>query len=252
MTLTPSVHPSARTMPKGTAKRSPSPAKAVALNERGLDAVYWFMPQLIDYARFVLALPLVLLLPPAGAPEAADMRLACAVCYVFSHLLDFVDGRVARAYDQCSHFGILLDHTLDIMTTAFMWAVLVSETPSLLQFVLFDCATYVPVVMLLINRAIQNGRFRGVLGVPDGIAGKWSIPYCVENGGFLVPGHGACASTAPATLRRGRCLPRDCCCAPVCSSVCVSSDLACHALHRPCAVLSGRQPRLPDWRRRLW
>ena len=117
-------------------KRSPSPAK-VTLNERGLGAVYWFMPQLIDYARFLLALPLVLLLPPASVPQAAGTRLACAVSYVFSHLLDFVDGRVARAYDQCSHFGILLDHTLDIMTTAFMWAVLVSETPSLLQFVLF-------------------------------------------------------------------------------------------------------------------
>ena len=82
MTLTPSVHPSARTMPKGTAQRSPSPAKAVALNQHGIDAVYWFMPQLIDYARFVLALPLVLLLPPAGAPEAADMRPAPAVGYV--------------------------------------------------------------------------------------------------------------------------------------------------------------------------
>ena len=102
-------------------KRSPSPAK-VTLNERGLGAVYWFMPQLIDYARFLLALPLVLLLPPASVPQAAGTRLACVVSYVFSHLLDFVDGRVARAYDQCSHFGILLDHTLDIMTTAFMWA----------------------------------------------------------------------------------------------------------------------------------
>ena len=55
----------------------------------------------------------------------------------------------------------------------------------------------------MINRAIQNGRFRGVPGVPDGIAGKWRVPYCVENGGFLVPGHGACP--APLPPLPGRC-----------------------------------------------
>ena len=26
-------------------------------------------------------------------------------------------------------------------------------------------------------------------GVPDGIAGKWDVPMCVKNGGFLIPGH---------------------------------------------------------------
>jgi glycerol-3-phosphate cytidylyltransferase len=118
----------------------------------------------------------------------------CAVAYSASHLLDFIDGRVARAYNQCSHFGVLLDHTLDIFTTVFMALSLASEQAQLLNFLLFDSASYVIVVMLLINRAIQTGRLRDkpldyTSTLSDGIIGKWNVPWCVSNGTFLNTGH---------------------------------------------------------------
>jgi len=163
----------------------------VTPQERGLSAVWWFAPQFIDYARFVLVLPLVLLQPTR---DEGSTRFLCAAAYCLSHLLDFVDGRVARAYNQCSHLGILLDHTLDIFTTVFMAAILVSEHPQLLNHILLDSASYVIVVMLLINRTIQTCRLRdahpdGNTSLSDGVMGKWNVPGCVQGGTFLNGGH---------------------------------------------------------------
>lgn len=163
------------------------------MSERYLKHVWWFAPQIIDYARLGFALPLIFLQPDTS-PESGNLRLFCASCYCISHFLDFIDGRVARAYNQCSHFGILLDHTLDIFTTVFMALALASEHKNLLNFLLWDSASYVIVVMLLINRAIQNGRLREApkeytANLTPGTMGKWNVPYCVENGGFLIGGH---------------------------------------------------------------
>ena len=58
---------------------------------------YLFVPNLIGYARVVLAL--------VGYGVASHSHMAFLGCYMGSQLLDAFDGLAARALDQSSQFG---------------------------------------------------------------------------------------------------------------------------------------------------
>ena len=65
------------------------------------DNVYLYVPNLIGYARVVLA-------GVSLAHAFSDVRLSL-VAYLLSFVCDELDGRFARKFDQCSEFGKLLD-----------------------------------------------------------------------------------------------------------------------------------------------
>ncbi|KAM3598768.1 uncharacterized protein V6R79_022313 [Siganus canaliculatus] len=73
------------------------------------DNIFLFVPNLIGYARIVLALISFYLLPCCPWPAV--------FCYLLSALLDAFDGHAARALNQSTKFGAMLDMLTDRCAT---------------------------------------------------------------------------------------------------------------------------------------
>ncbi|KAL2078804.1 hypothetical protein ACEWY4_026489 [Coilia grayii] len=71
--------------------------------------IFLFVPNLIGYARIVLALLSFYLMPCCPAPAV--------FCYLLSALLDAFDGHAARALNQGTKFGAMLDMLTDRCAT---------------------------------------------------------------------------------------------------------------------------------------
>lgn len=71
--------------------------------------VFLFVPNLIGYARIVLAFIAFFLMPCCPWPAV--------FCYLLSALLDAFDGHAARALNQSSKFGAMLDMLTDRCAT---------------------------------------------------------------------------------------------------------------------------------------
>ncbi|KAI9599304.1 CDP-alcohol phosphatidyltransferase-domain-containing protein [Syncephalis fuscata] len=84
--------------------------------------VFLFVPNLIGYARVILAVLSLLVMP--------TQPLNCVVLYCISCLLDAVDGNAARYFNQCSRFGAVLDMVTDRCTTICMLCYLAMAFPS--------------------------------------------------------------------------------------------------------------------------
>ncbi|KAL3856183.1 hypothetical protein ACJMK2_010965 [Sinanodonta woodiana] len=78
--------------------------------------IYLFLPNIIDYLRIIFALISFYFMPTDP--------LISSVCYLFSGLLDAFDGHVARAFNQCSKLGGMLDMLIDRVTTMCLCAAL--------------------------------------------------------------------------------------------------------------------------------
>ncbi|CAJ1027407.1 CDP-alcohol phosphatidyltransferase, putative [Leishmania lindenbergi] len=78
---------------------SPNPAK-----------IFYFVPNIIGYFRIAASIAAYLV--------ARDYPALCLLLYTVSFVLDAVDGKVARALDQCSHLGSILDMLTDRASTA--------------------------------------------------------------------------------------------------------------------------------------
>lgn len=83
--------------------------------------VFLFVPNLIGYARVILA--------GVALYEMPTHPKACTVAYGISCLLDAVDGQAARALGQSSKFGAVLDMVTDRCTTACLLCYLASAYP---------------------------------------------------------------------------------------------------------------------------
>ncbi|KAF0303828.1 CDP-diacylglycerol--inositol 3-phosphatidyltransferase [Amphibalanus amphitrite] len=86
-----------------------------------MDNVYLFVPNLIGYARVVLALLSLWFM--------AERHAAAAACYVISGLLDALDGHAARLLNQSSQFGAMLDQLTDRCATMCLLACLCAFYP---------------------------------------------------------------------------------------------------------------------------
>jgi phosphatidylglycerophosphate synthase len=78
----------------------------------------WFYGNIVDYVR-------VLLCFVAGFTIAWDFPFISGCLIITSHLLDWVDGPVARYFNQCTLFGSGVDWLADVqaqMITAMWWA----------------------------------------------------------------------------------------------------------------------------------
>ncbi|XP_016124366.1 CDP-diacylglycerol--inositol 3-phosphatidyltransferase-like [Sinocyclocheilus grahami] len=71
--------------------------------------IFLFVPNLIGYARIVLALVSFYLMPCCPGPAV--------FCYLLSALLDAFDGHAARALNQGTKFGAMLDMLTDRCAT---------------------------------------------------------------------------------------------------------------------------------------
>lgn len=83
----------------------------------------YYYPNLIDYARVALCLLAAVTLP-------WRMPLATAILILASTLLDGVDGKVARAHNQCTIFGSGVDWLADILAQVVTLAWLGSLAPA--------------------------------------------------------------------------------------------------------------------------
>ncbi|KAI1896344.1 hypothetical protein AGOR_G00093830 [Albula goreensis] len=71
--------------------------------------IFLFVPNLIGYARIVLALLAFYFMPWCPVPAV--------LCYLLSALLDAFDGHAARALNQSTKFGAMLDMLTDRCAT---------------------------------------------------------------------------------------------------------------------------------------
>lgn len=82
----------------------------------GASSIYVFVPNIIGYARIFLSL--------YAFAIAKSSPLLFLVCYIGSFALDALDGMAARALQQCSHFGAILDMLVDRASTTGLLVVL--------------------------------------------------------------------------------------------------------------------------------
>ncbi|XP_046387160.1 CDP-diacylglycerol--inositol 3-phosphatidyltransferase [Ischnura elegans] len=71
----------------------------------GSENIFLFVPNLIGYARIILALISFYYMP-------SNHIISCW-CYIISGLLDAVDGHAARYFNQSTKFGAILDQLTD-------------------------------------------------------------------------------------------------------------------------------------------
>ncbi|KAF7305115.1 CDP-diacylglycerol--inositol 3-phosphatidyltransferase [Mycena kentingensis (nom. inval.)] len=83
--------------------------------------VFLFIPNIIGYVRIILA--------GVSLHFMSYHPIYCTIAYGVSCLLDALDGYAARAYDQSSKFGAVLDMVTDRCTTSCLLCYLSSAYP---------------------------------------------------------------------------------------------------------------------------
>eukprot|EP01114_Cavostelium_apophysatum_P019060 TRINITY_DN602_c0_g1_i1.p1 TRINITY_DN602_c0_g1~~TRINITY_DN602_c0_g1_i1.p1 ORF type:complete len:226 (+),score=22.90 TRINITY_DN602_c0_g1_i1:130-807(+) len=96
-----------------------------------MTSVWLYVPNLIGYSRIVFA---------ALSFYFIDDYLLFFVFYSLSAWMDIADGHAARAYNQCSKFGAVLDMVTDRAATSCLIVVLAMFWPKYLLFWLFMIA----------------------------------------------------------------------------------------------------------------
>ncbi|KAF1844180.1 uncharacterized protein K460DRAFT_357802 [Cucurbitaria berberidis CBS 394.84] len=99
----------------GTTVRSVKPEQAEDEN------IFLFIPNLIGYFRIVLAVASLYYMPLHPR--------TCSILYSVSCLLDALDGYAARAYEQGTKFGAVLDMVTDRCTTTCLLVFLAQAFP---------------------------------------------------------------------------------------------------------------------------
>jgi phosphatidylglycerophosphate synthase len=122
----------------------------------------YYYSNLIDYARVALCLL-------AAATLALKLPLPTAVLIVGSTLLDWVDGPVARAYNQCTIFGSGVDWLADMLAQIVTLAWWASLAPAIL-----------PLLMIAISIELANC----VFDFATTATGRY--PVLTRQGGFAI------------------------------------------------------------------
>ncbi|KAJ9644279.1 phosphatidylinositol synthase 1 (CDP-alcohol phosphatidyltransferase1) [Knufia peltigerae] len=112
--------PNGHALPNGEAKVSESLEKLESdIYEE--ENIFLFIPNLIGYARIVLAIASLYYMPLHPR--------TCSGLYSFSCILDAADGMAARRYNQGTTFGAVLDMVTDRCTTSCLLVFLASAFP---------------------------------------------------------------------------------------------------------------------------
>ncbi|PPJ50670.1 hypothetical protein CBER1_05259 [Cercospora berteroae] len=100
-----------------------APQNAVNHNDDQTDEnIFLFIPNLIGYARIVLAIASLYFMPLHPR--------RCSFLYSISCLLDAADGVAARKYEQSTRFGAVLDMVTDRCTTTCLLVFLATAKPA--------------------------------------------------------------------------------------------------------------------------
>jgi CDP-diacylglycerol--inositol 3-phosphatidyltransferase len=94
--------------------------------------VFLFVPNIIGYVRVALLL--------AAMVFSLSHPILTMVCYGLSQSMDLFDGMAARAFDQSTKFGAVLDMVCDRVSDAVMLAILAALYPAYCWFFYFDIA----------------------------------------------------------------------------------------------------------------
>ncbi len=95
-----------------------------------------YVPNILCYIRILLSF---LSISTASHVSSSDdpFRLICVTSglWIIASILDHIDGKVARYFNQCSHFGVLLDIIADniLRGSAWMCAALASASTTTSQ-----------------------------------------------------------------------------------------------------------------------
>ncbi|KAG6055821.1 hypothetical protein E4U33_007783 [Claviceps sp. LM78 group G4] len=100
---------------------SASPVGKGSVAEEEEENIFLFWPNIIGYIRIVLAIASLYYMPVHPR--------TCSVLYSVSCLLDAVDGYAARAFEQSTRFGAVLDMVTDRCTTSCLLVFLSSAFP---------------------------------------------------------------------------------------------------------------------------
>jgi phosphatidylglycerophosphate synthase len=78
-----------------------------------------YIPNLLGYMRILLAF--------VGLHYSATRPVDAVVVWIFSSLLDLIDGKVARVFNQCSTLGVLVDIAADNVLRTSIWLAVVAQ-----------------------------------------------------------------------------------------------------------------------------
>lgn len=141
----------------------------------------WSLPNILTYARFV-AVPLVAGLLMWGGNNA---RWAALVIFIAAAITDFLDGYLARIWQQQSSLGRMLDPIADKVLVAVVLLVLSADG------ILFGGHIWAAIIIL--TREVLVSGLREYLGelqvsVPVTKIAKWKTTVQLVAVGFLIAG----------------------------------------------------------------
>lgn len=134
---------------------------------KGFEEVKFYYANLVDYARVVFALMAMATLN--SYPWFTGFSIFT------SYMLDWVDGPLARKYNQCSFFGMMLDWVADVLDEVLLlaWGAAIIEAPGF-QYQLVARGLMM-IKTLMVTLAISTSILDSVLSYVD-------MPYDVPNG----------------------------------------------------------------------
>ncbi len=143
------------------------------------DAEFWTLPNILTVTRLAL-LPFIVLLMFIPAAWAASVALTL---YIIGALTDYLDGWVARKYDQVSEFGTFLDPISDkIYVVTIMMMLLGTDRLN---------GIFVLLAVIIIAREFLVAGLREYLGpkdiqVPVSDLAKWKTAAQMVAMGILI------------------------------------------------------------------
>jgi CDP-diacylglycerol--inositol 3-phosphatidyltransferase len=112
--------------------------------------IFIFVPNIIGYARVVLALISFYYMP--------TNYVAAVICYVTSALLDAFDGHAARYFDQSTKFGAMLDQLTDRCGTMGLCAVLAHFYPDYMFWFILSMCIDIACHWIYLHTSILQGK----------------------------------------------------------------------------------------------
>ena len=177
-----------------TAAHGFTPAMNPVLTRRRSPA--WTLANCLTYGRLV-AVPVVVAL--LYWPDEAGARFGALAVYILAAITDYLDGYVARTYDQSSALGRMLDPIADKLLVAACLLMLVADR-TIVGWTLWAA------IVILCREILVSGLREYLaelkVGVPVSKVAKWKTTVQLIAIGFLVAGP-AGETILPGTIQTG-------------------------------------------------
>ena len=156
----------------------------------------WTLANCLTYGRLVAVPVLVALL---YWPQEPSARFGALAIYILAAITDYLDGYVARTYDQSSALGRMLDPIADKLLVAACLLMLAADN-TIVGWTLWAA------IVILCREILVSGLREYLaelkVGVPVSKVAKWKTTVQLVAIGFLVAGP-AGESILPGTLQAG-------------------------------------------------